>query len=135
MLTVPQVAVARDNCNRQENYSRSGNDRRYSYQDRAERGYRNSAYGYQNGRYQNDRYDRYQNNTYRDNGYYSDNYGDYRATRSPGKSAAIIGGSAAAGAAIGGLTQGVKGAAIGAAVGGVGGLIYDRTTRNNGNRW
>jgi hypothetical protein len=48
--------------------------------------------------------------------------------RSKGKSAAIIGGSAAGGAAIGALAGGGKGAAIGALVGGGGGLIYDRKT-------
>ena len=49
-------------------------------------------------------------------------------TRSKAKSAAIIGGSAAGGAAIGALAGGGKGAAIGALVGGGGGLIYDRKT-------
>ena len=51
-------------------------------------------------------------------------------TRSTGKSVAIIGGSAAAGAAIGGLAGGGKGAAIGAVTGGAVGLVYDRMTRN-----
>jgi PBP1b-binding outer membrane lipoprotein LpoB len=49
-------------------------------------------------------------------------------TRSKKKSAAIVGGSAAAGAAIGALAGGGKGAAIGAIAGGAGGLIYDRKT-------
>jgi hypothetical protein len=49
-------------------------------------------------------------------------------TRSKKKSAAIIGGSAGAGAAIGAIAGGGKGAAIGAIAGGVGGLIYDRKT-------
>ena len=48
--------------------------------------------------------------------------------RSKKKSAAIIGGSAGAGAAIGALAGGGKGAAIGALAGGAGGLIYDRAT-------
>lgn len=48
--------------------------------------------------------------------------------RSGRKSAAIIGGSAAGGAAIGALAGGGKGAAIGALVGGGSGLIYDRAT-------
>lgn len=43
-------------------------------------------------------------------------------------SAAIVGGSAAGGAAIGALAGGGKGAAIGALVGGGGGLAYDRLT-------
>ena len=41
----------------------------------------------------------------------------------------IIGGSAGAGAAVGALAKGKKGAGIGAAAGGVGGLIYDLATR------
>jgi hypothetical protein len=49
-------------------------------------------------------------------------------TRSKKKSTAIIGGSAAAGAAIGALAGGGKGAGIGAIAGGAGGLIYDRKT-------
>jgi hypothetical protein len=51
---------------------------------------------------------------------------------------AIVGGSAAAGAVIGGLAGGGKGAALGAVVGGVGGLIVDRATRDRdryGRRW
>ncbi len=43
-------------------------------------------------------------------------------------SAAIVGGSAGAGAAIGALAGGGKGAAIGALAGGAGGFIYDRLT-------
>jgi hypothetical protein len=50
--------------------------------------------------------------------------------RSTGESAAIIAGSAAAGAAIGGMAGGGKGAAIGAITGGAGGYVYDRMTRN-----
>lgn len=50
--------------------------------------------------------------------------------RSTAKSAAIIAGSAAAGAAIGGLAGGGKGAAIGALGGGAAGLVYDRMTKN-----
>ena len=48
--------------------------------------------------------------------------------RSRAKSAAIIGGSAAAGAGIGALAGGGKGAGIGALAGGAAGLIYDRKT-------
>ena len=45
-------------------------------------------------------------------------------------SAAIVAGSAGAGAAIGALAGGGKGAAIGALAGGAGGFVYDRLTRN-----
>lgn len=48
--------------------------------------------------------------------------------RTKKKSAAIVLGSAGAGAAIGALAGGGKGAGIGALAGGVGGLIYDRMT-------
>ncbi|MBX5496540.1 MAG: hypothetical protein IRZ15_14500 [Bryobacteraceae bacterium] len=53
-----------------------------------------------------------------------------RKKRSIQKSAAIIGGSAGVGAAIGALGGGGKGAAIGAISGGAAGLIYDQLTRN-----
>ena len=48
--------------------------------------------------------------------------------RSKKKSAAIVLGSAGAGAAIGGLAGGGKGAGIGAISGGTAGFIYDRMT-------
>src|SRR5215471_15754369 len=51
--------------------------------------------------------------------------------RSTAKSAAIVAGSAGAGAAIGALAGGGKGAAIGAVSGGVAGFIYDRMTAHN----
>ena len=49
--------------------------------------------------------------------------------RSTARSAAIIVGAAAAGAAIGAASGGGKGAAIGAISGGAGGYVYDRMTR------
>jgi Glycine zipper len=48
--------------------------------------------------------------------------------RSKTKSAVIIAGGAAAGAAVGGLAGGKKGAAIGALSGGAAGVVYDRMT-------
>jgi hypothetical protein len=48
--------------------------------------------------------------------------------RSLGKSAAIVAGSAGAGAAIGAVAGGGKGAAIGAMSGGTAGFVYDRMT-------
>jgi hypothetical protein len=53
-----------------------------------------------------------------------------REGRSTLERAAIIGGGAAAGAAIGGAAAGGKGAAIGALGGGAAGYVYDRVTRN-----
>jgi hypothetical protein len=44
------------------------------------------------------------------------------------RSAAIVAGSAGAGALVGALAGGGKGAAIGALAGGGGGLVYDRLT-------
>jgi hypothetical protein len=55
----------------------------------------------------------------------------HRHRRSKGRSAAIVIGSAAAGAGIGALAGGGKGAAIGAASGGTAGFIYDRLTHNH----
>jgi hypothetical protein len=54
--------------------------------------------------------------------------------RSTKKSVAIVAGGAAAGAAIGAMAGGGKGAAIGAVSGGAAGLIYDRITKNNGDK-
>ena len=48
--------------------------------------------------------------------------------RSTKKSAAIVAGSAGAGAAIGAIAGGGKGAALGAVSGGVAGFVYDRLT-------
>lgn len=53
-----------------------------------------------------------------------------RQRRSTAKSAAIVGGSAGVGAAIGALAGGGKGAAIGAISGGTAGFVYDRHTAN-----
>lgn len=74
---------------------------------------------------------RYRDNYGYNNGYSNGRYNDgyYGRKRSTGESVAIIGGGAAAGAAIGGLAKGGKGAAIGAIAGGVGGAIYDRATK------
>ena len=95
-------------------------DRRYDYR-RPNRTYsdsyrRNSSYDpyYSNGPNQGDGY--------------------YRGDRPFSHSAAIVGGGAAAGAAIGGIAAGGKGAGIGALAGGAAGLIYDRFTHNNA-RW
>lgn len=54
---------------------------------------------------------------------------EIRKKRSVKKSAAIIAGSAAAGAGIGAIAKGKKGALIGAAIGGGGAAIWDQVTR------
>lgn len=53
--------------------------------------------------------------------------GRYEDDRTWGKSAIIVGGSAATGAGIGGILGGAKGALIGAAIGGGGAAIYEGT--------
>lgn len=116
LLGVPQLSLARERCEKQGYYNGSN---RNSYRDDQGSRYRGRRAEYRD----------YQESGYRD-GRYVDGYGDYRSTRSTGESAAIIGGSAAAGAVVGGLSGGKKGAIIGGAVGGVGGLIYDRATKN-----
>lgn len=62
-------------------------------------------------------------------GYYDGSYG-YRETRD-GRSAAIIGGSAAAGALIGAAAGHGQGAVVGAVVGGIAGLIADQAVRHH----
>ena len=132
---LPQFAAAADRYDRRESH----------YNSRGQSNYRGTdqAYGYDNPRgtyrdYGDREYrgggnssGRDYNNRYRDNGYRGDDYGYYRRERSAGQSAAIIGGTAAAGAAVGAMAGGGKGAAIGAAIGGIGGLIFDRTTTNH----
>ena len=86
--------------------------------------------------YDSDRGPRQRARAYRnDNSRYSEDYryDDRRIRddeRSTGKSVAIVGGSAAAGAAIGAIAGGGKGAALGAVTGGTAGFIYDRLTKN-----
>jgi hypothetical protein len=52
---------------------------------------------------------------------------DRRDDRNWGETAMIVGGTAAAGAGVGGLIGGTKGALIGAAIGGGGAAIYEGT--------
>jgi hypothetical protein len=52
-----------------------------------------------------------------------------RPHRSWGKSALVIGGSAATGAGIGGIVDGKKGALVGAALGGGAGSLFEATKR------
>ena len=57
-----------------------------------------------------------------------------RPTRSVKKSVAIIAGSTAVGATIGGLTKGKKGALIGGIVGGGAATVWDQVTRRRDNQ-
>lgn len=57
-------------------------------------------------------------------------YTERKPTRSKTKSAVIIGSTAAAGAGVGALIGGKKGAVIGAIAGGGGAFIWDQATRN-----
>jgi hypothetical protein len=129
LVAVPQSASARDHhrkndyrTERNARYSDRYDDNGSAYRSRQDRQYRRGSSSY----------DPY----YRNDPYYSgdDRYYGYSEPRSTGKSAAIIGGGAAAGAAVGAVTGGTKGAIIGGAIGAAGGLIYDRTTRNDPNR-
>jgi hypothetical protein len=86
-----------------------------------------------NGRYDDDRYHapaRYYDNR---GGYY-DRAGYYDRDNHAGRSAAIIGGSAAAGAVIGAAAGHGQGAAIGAIIGGLGGFIADQSVRHHDRR-
>lgn len=65
-------------------------------------------------------YDRERDRVYED---------DRRDDNNWGESAMIVGGSAAAGAGVGGLIGGTKGALIGAAIGGGGAAIYEGTRK------
>jgi hypothetical protein len=86
---------------------------------------RGDARGYSN---------RYSDNRYRQNDRYYDR-GAYRDRDShAGRSAAIIGGSAAAGAVIGAAAGHGQGAAIGAVVGGIAGFIADQSVRHHDRR-
>jgi hypothetical protein len=69
--------------------------------------------------------DRVYENNRRDDVYENDRRDD----PSWGESAMIVGGTAAAGAGVGGLIGGTKGALIGAAIGGGGAAIYEGTRR------
>ena len=90
--------------------------------------YRRPNRTYSDSYRRNSGYDPYNSSApYEDNSY-------YRGDRPFSHSAAIVGGGAAAGAAIGGIAAGGKGAGIGALAGGAAGLIYDRLTHKNA-RW
>jgi uncharacterized protein YcfJ len=81
-----------------------------------------------NDRYYDDRYHapvRYYDN---------DRHGYYDRDNHAGRSAAIIGGSAAAGAVIGAAAGHGQGAAIGAIIGGIGGFIADQSVRHHDRR-
>lgn len=99
-------------------------DRGYRNGGYANSGYGNSGYGYGNSGYA------YGNSGYAYGGGYEEGYG----YRSGGRSAAVIAGSAGAGAVVGAIAGGGKGAAIGAIIGGIGGVIVDHASREHRDR-
>lgn len=120
LLSMIDVASAR------EHQSRNARNRSYAsggMMDRQDRSDWRDSQLYRDGRYAQG---------YRDarNGYDRRRDDD----RSTAASVAIVAGSAGAGAAIGGISAGRKGAVIGAIAGGVAGAIYDQATRNNDDR-
>jgi hypothetical protein len=74
-------------------------------------------------------YDRERDRVYENNRRDDVYENDRRDDPSWGESAMIVGGTAAAGAGVGGLIGGTKGALIGAAIGGGGAAIYEGTRR------
>ena len=123
VVSVPQFAMARDHHDRDRSQYYNNNGAYYGNNS----GYRSRTYSNSTPYPYGSPSSGYRGSDQYYNGYY------YGEPRSAGKSAAIIAGSAGAGAAVGALAGGTKGAIIGAAVGGIGGLVYDRTTRNNNN--
>jgi hypothetical protein len=78
--------------------------------------------------------DRYQDRYYDNRRGDYDRDGYYDRDNHAGRSAAIIGGSAAAGAVIGAAAGHGQGAAIGAILGGIGGFIADQSVRQHDRR-
>jgi hypothetical protein len=101
--------------------AQSGWNRGYEQGQRS-RGY-DSGQRYGRGNY-------YGHNQY--GGQWDDGY--YRRDHRVGRSLAIVGGGAAAGAVIGGASAGGRGAAIGAAIGGISGLVLDQAVRHHHHR-
>jgi hypothetical protein len=119
------MATAHDSSYRNDHYNGPYPNASYHDYDRGY-GYRQPSVDWNSGYYRGG----FAGERYRDNNYYRGD-GYYYSQRSPGKSAAIVGGTAAAGAIFGALAGGGKGAAIGAAVGGVGGLIFDQAIKDH----
>jgi hypothetical protein len=88
---------------------------------------------YQDRYYDNRRQDYDRGGNFDRRGYY-ERGGYYDRDNHVGRSAAIIGGSAAAGAVIGAAAGHGQGAAIGAIVGGIGGFIADQSVRHHDRR-
>jgi hypothetical protein len=140
-LVVPQFASAGQAANYPGYNPHTYNEGRY---------YRTAPWGnrvpvddrHQNGQGWNhqgdDRGGSYRNGYYGDRGYYGNRYSDdrnyYERDRHAGRSTAIIGGSAVAGAVLGAAAGQGKGAAIGAIVGGVAGVVADQAVRHH-DRW
>ena len=85
------------------------------------------------------RHDQYQHREYRNDYYYGErgryyDHRDYDRNHHAGRSVAIIGGSAAAGAVIGAAAGHGQGAALGAIIGGVAGVVADQAVRSHDRR-
>ena len=133
-LAIPQFASAGQGANYRD-YSQ-GNYTRDGYYQTAPGV--NRQYDRDWNRRRDDRDGSYRNGYYGNNGYYGDRYDNqYYDDRDhhAGRSAAIIGGSAAAGAVLGAVAGQGKGAAIGAVIGGVAGLVADQAVRHHDSRW
>jgi hypothetical protein len=133
----PYYAHDNDDRHNQDSYRRD-DDRRHNDADRRDR---NDFRQDRNFNRDRDNYDRDRNPRWRPVDYQQpdprpvytqpNDTRDFQQHRSAGKSALIVGGSAAVGAGIGALAGGGKGAGIGAIAGGLGGFIYDRLTANH----
>ena len=133
-LAIPQFASAGQGPNyrdyNQGNYTHDGYAQTAHWGDR--------QYDREWNHHRDDRDSYYRNGYYGNNGYYGDQYDNrYYDDRDhhAGRSTAIIGGSAAAGAVLGAAAGQGKGAAIGAVIGGVAGVIADQAVRHHDRRW
>jgi hypothetical protein len=131
LFAAPDIASADDDrgrCDRRGRGNAYGHYKNRGYQDAR---YRDNRVVYGNpyrGNAPVYRDDRYRDGRYYDNGY------RYQQPRSTGTSAAIIGGTAAAGAGVGAVLGGWKGAVIGGTAGAGAGVIYDQATRDGRRR-
>lgn len=104
--------------------------RNYYDRDSYRRGANEGYNGRNDGRYGYGVANDYRGQEYPGSSYYDRGYCDYHV----GRSVAIVGGSAAAGAVIGAAAGRGQGAAIGAVIGGIAGVVADQTVRHHDRR-